>query len=195
MRRRRILLGVCLVAALPSASATVELVAFASAGGSVRILLKSVESGIGSGWLALGDNFDEHRIVRFDVADEVLTLDHRGESIDVRLRRDPVEPSGVPRRRVLDDGGAAAKRRREIPIWIDGFGNVALGGTAVSFDEIETLFRRLAAVNARVEVVFVHAPKQNPEPLRATKNRVLGRAQAAGLTQFTSRTLQVPPPP
>ncbi|HEY1108161.1 MAG TPA: hypothetical protein VGE76_06005, partial [Opitutaceae bacterium] len=51
---------------------------------------------------------------------------------------------------------------------------------AASLDEIEALFRRLAAVNADVELVFVHAPrltKENPERRRATKNAILGRAQ------------------
>jgi hypothetical protein len=95
---------------------------------------------------------------------------------------------------VLDDGGAAERRKREIPIWIDGYGNVALGATAVTFDEIEALFRRLAEAHANVEVVFVHAPlapKENPERMRSSKNRVLGRAQEAGLIKFTSRMIEV----
>ena len=66
--------------------------------------------------------------------------------------------------------------------------------TAVTFDEIEALFRRLVEAHANVEVVFVHAPlasKENPERMRGTKNRVLGRAQEAGLIKFTSRVIEV----
>ena len=95
---------------------------------------------------------------------------------------------------MLSDDGPAARRKREIPIWIDGWGNLALGGTAVTFDEIEVLFRRLVAANANVELVFVHAPlapKEKPERMRATKNSVLGRAQEAGLKKYSSRVIEV----
>ena len=118
----------------------------------------------------------------------------RGGEIEHRFKFDPVDQSATRQRRALDDGGTAERRKREIPIWIDGDGNVALGATAVTFDEIEALFRRLVEAHANVEVVFVHAPlapKENPERRRSTKNRVLGRAQEAGLIKFTSRVLEV----
>jgi len=159
-----------------------------------NIIITNVETRVNSGWLSIDDQFEEHRLRRFNVADEVLTLDRGDESIQLRLKHDLLEQSGTRQRRVLDDGGAAERRKREIPIWIDGYGNVALGATAVSFDEIEALFRRLVEANAKVEVVFVHAPltpKENPERVRATKNRVLGRAQEAGLRKFTSRVIEV----
>ena len=181
---------------LSFARAAVELSAFASAGGDFRFILANVETGANSGWLSLGDRFEEHRLSRFNVADETLTLEAGGESIHLRMKHEPVEPSGTPRRRVLDDGGAAERRIRQIPIWIDAWGNVALGATAVTFDEIEALFRRLAAANASVELVFVRAPlkpKQNPERLRTTKNAVLGRAQEAGLKKTRSRDVTTDP--
>jgi hypothetical protein len=194
MRWQRYLMGLCFWAVLSVARAAVELSALASAGGDFRFILTNAETRVNSGWLSVGESFEEHRISRFNVADEVLTLDRGGESIQLRLKHEPVEQTGTRRRRVLDDGGAAERRKREIPIWIDGYGNVALGATAVTFDEIEALFRRLVEANATVEIVFVHAPlapKENPERMRSTKNRVLGRAQAAELRKLTSRVIEV----
>jgi hypothetical protein len=110
------------------------------------------------------------------------------------LQRNGPRIGGTGRRRILSEGGADERRKREIPIWIDGWGNVALGSTAVALDEIEALFRKLVEANADVEVVFVHAAlasKESPERLRTTKNAVLGRAQAAGLRKFTSRAVEV----
>jgi hypothetical protein len=190
---QRYLMALFFWGALPAVRAAVELAAFASIGADFRFVITNAETGVNSGWLTLGDSFEEHRISRFDAADEVLTLERGGESIQLRLKHDPVEQSGSRRKRVLD-GGAPERRRRQIPIWLDGFGNVALGATAVTFDEIETLFRRLVAANATVEVLFVHAPlapKEIPQSMRATKNRVLGRAQEAGLKKFTSRVIEV----
>jgi hypothetical protein len=168
------LIAACLFAVFSVARAELELSAFASVGGEYRFLLTDAELTVSSGWLSLGDKFQEHRISRFSSSDEVLTLVRDDESVQLRLKQDSIEQTGVPRRRVLDDGGAAEKRKREIPIWIDAYGNVAFGATAVTFDEIEVLFRRLAKANARVEVVFVHAPlapKENLERMRSTKNR------------------------
>jgi len=194
MKWQRYLIGVFLFGLLSIAHASLELSAFASASGDFRFLITKAESKVGSGWLSLGDNFEGHRISRFNADKGVLTLERGDESIRLRLKHDPVEQSSVRRRRVLDDGGAAERRKREIPIWIDAYGNVALGATAVTFDEIEELFRRLVAANASVEVVFVHAPlapKENPERMRTTKNRVLGRAQEAGIRKVTSRVIEV----
>ena len=188
------MIALCFWGVLSVARAAVELSALASVGGDFRFIITNADTRVSSGWLSLGDSFEEHRISRFDVANEVLTLERGGKSIQLRLKHDPVEQAGTRRRRVLDDGGAAERRKREIPIWIDGYGNVALGATAVTFDEIEALFGRLVEANASVEVLFVHAPlapKENPERMRTTKNRVLGRAQEAGLRKFTSRVIEV----
>ena len=187
-------MALCFWGVVSVARAAIELSAFASVGGDFRFIITNAETRVSSGWLSPGDSFEEYRISRFDVVYEVLTLKRGGESIQLRLKHDPVEQSGTRRRRVLDDGGVAERRKREIPIWIDGYGNVALGATAVTFDEIEALFSRLMEANANVEVVFVHAPlapKENPERMRTTKNRVLGRAQEAGLRKFTSRVIEV----
>jgi hypothetical protein len=189
-------MALCFWGVLSVARAAIELSAFASVGGEFRFIISDAAAGVSSGWLSLGDNFGEYRISQFHGSDEVLTLERGIESIQLRLKHDPVEQSGIRRRRVLDDGGAAERRKREIPVWIDGYGNVALGATAVTLDEIEALFRRLVQANATVEIVFVHAPlalNENPariERLRSTKNAVLGRAQEAGLKKFTSRRIE-----
>jgi hypothetical protein len=194
MRWQRYLIALWFWGVLSVARAAAELSAFASAGGDIRFIITNAETRVSSGWLSLGDSFEEHRISRFNLADEVLTLERGGESIQLRLKHDAVEQSGTRRRRVLGDGGAAERRKREIPIWIDGYGNVALGATAVTFDEIEALFRRLVEANANVEVVFVHAPlapKENPERMRRTKNAVAGRAQEAGMIKYTTRVIAI----
>jgi len=141
MRWQRYLAGMCVLCVLSVSRATPEFSAFISIAGDFRFIITNAETRVHSGWLSIGDKFEEHRLSRFNAADEVLTLDRGGVSVQRHLKHDPIEESGPRRRRVLSDGGADERRKREIPIWIDGWGNLALGATAVSFDEIEALFR------------------------------------------------------
>jgi hypothetical protein len=195
MKWRRYIAGLSVFGFLTVGHAALELSAFAGTSDGFRFIIIDAETRANSGWLALGDTFEGHRLARFDAQGEILTLERQAGNIELPLRRETEKkPDGRQRRRLTDD--AAAKPKREIPIWIDAWGNVALGGTAVSFDEIEGLFRKMAEVKAEVALLFLQAPlgaRTNPERMRKTKNAILGRAQEAGLKLSSSRVIDLPP--
>ena len=195
MNWRRYLAGVWVLGCFSVAHAALELSAFIAIASDYRLILTNAETRSNSGWISLGDTFEEHRLTRFDALGETLILERGAELMSLHLKDDRVKETDTRQRRTLTDDGASARQKREIPIWVDNWGNLALSGTAVSFDEIEGLFRTLAEVNADVVVVFAQSrvgPRENGERMRKTKNAVLGRAQEAGLKKFSSRVIDLP---
>ena len=178
--------------------AALELSAFISISGDYRFLVVNAETRSSSGWVSLGDTFEAYRLVRFDAHRETLTIQRADEVGELALKDDRTKETATRQRRTLTDEGPSARQKREIPIWVDHWGNMALGGAAVSFDEIEELFRKLAQVNADVVLVFVQAAgasRGTGDRMSKTKNAVRGRAQEAGLKRFSSRVIDLPPQP
>jgi hypothetical protein len=177
MRWFRPVVAFCAFGGVCFAGEALELSAFVLAWGSYRFIITNPGTRSNSGWLSIGERFEDHRLIRFSLEDETLTLAHEGAAggtTQLYFTRDPVMPKPAPyevvgtrKRRKLSDGITDERKERQIPVWMDAWGNVALGGTAVTFDEIEALFRTLVRANAKVAVVFVHAavgPRDNPEP-------------------------------
>lgn len=198
MNWQRCLAAVCFFGSWSLAHAALEFSAVVSVADGYRFILINAETRAHSGWVSLGATFEGHRLTRFDPQHEILTLEHGAEIRGLPLKDDRPKNPATRQRRMLTDDGTNARQKREIPIWIDNYGNVALGGTAVSFDEIEGLFRKLVAVNADVELVFLQPPlgrRERGDRMRKTKNAVLGRAQEAGLQKYHSRVIDLTPAP
>lgn len=51
-----------------------------------RYSLTDTTDGRSSGWLRVGQSFRDHRIVSFDAEQEVITLEHAGQALDLPLR-------------------------------------------------------------------------------------------------------------
>src|SRR5688572_21361512 len=130
MNWRRYLAGVWVLGCFSLAHAALELSAFIAIASDYRFILTNAETRSNSGWISLGDTFEEHRLTRFDALGETLILERGAELMSLHLKDDRVKETDTRQRRTLTDDGASARQKREIPIWVDNWGNLALSGTA-----------------------------------------------------------------
>jgi len=170
----RCLLISILAVGLASASfAALEFTGYMRSKDTLQFFVTDLSSGATSGWLTIGSVFEDHKIAAFEVPEEVLVLEHNGQSIRLTLKE--------PRVR---NGKSPEHERIELHLRISPDGVLVLDGQAIHFDAFEELLRKYGEKNTHVALIF-RGPWPPSAKIHETLQMVLRAIPKSGAKKFS----------
>ena len=148
--------------------AALEFSAYFTSNSGSQFLLTDLDTGSKSGWLAVGDSFHGHVLVKFEADRGTLTLDHAGTSALIRLKDSRTV-----------DGGVETSTNAEIKIIVSNEGVVLLDGKSINQLALLEYFEELVRSGKQIALALQAPPNATQKSAESTR-KVLNAFKVSG---------------
>ncbi len=151
-----------------------EFSAYLKSDGEHHFVITDKATGKPSEWLRVGESFQDAVVRRFDAADDLLHVERRGEPLALSLKgarvRDASEGDG----------------QSELVLLVKGETEFVLNATALTIEDVEAVFRKLAAAGAEsVRLNLKASAQMESTEVRRAVLQLRKAIRTAGLSRST----------
>lgn len=158
MRIRSVFLAVLIAGTIGFARASLEFSGYLISNSGKQFYLTDLDTGSKSPWLAIGDSFLGHVVVKFDEAEETLTLDQKGKPVVLRLKFSHVT-----------DGRGETSAKLMIRVIVSEEGAFLLEGKSVDQLGLLSYFEELVRSGRPISLTILAPPRSTLKNAEATR--------------------------